>query len=62
VERHAEDWRQRIVAAYCHPPVGEWPTIEAYWDVHFYAPITEYTVHGQMAPNAYVWGYLAARP
>jgi endoglucanase len=62
VQRHANDWRQQIVAGYCYPAVGQWPTMEAYWDVHFYAPICEYTVHGQMAPNAYVWGYLAARP
>jgi endoglucanase len=61
VERHANDWRQQIVADYCYPPVADWPTLEAYWDVHFYAPICEYTIHSTIGPNAYVWGYLAAR-
>ena len=44
------------------PPVQEWPALEAYWDVFWDPLVCEYTVHKPMAGNAYVWGYLAARP
>ncbi|MFZ5830968.1 MAG: glycoside hydrolase family 9 protein [Planctomycetota bacterium] len=45
----------------CYPPGEKWPSAEAYWDVFGYAPMCEYTVHNTITPNAYVWGYLAAR-
>jgi endoglucanase len=54
-------WAQQIVAGYCYPDVQQWPTLEAFWDVFWYPEISEFTVQGPMAPNAYVWGYLAAR-
>ena len=37
------------------------PTLEAYWDIFWYPAMCEFTVQSPMAPNAYVWGYLAAR-
>lgn len=61
VESHKDYWAQKIVALYCYPPVREWPTLEAYWDVFWYPPMCEFTVHDPMAGNAYVWGYLAGR-
>ncbi|MCE5217614.1 hypothetical protein LLH03_11375, partial [bacterium] len=44
------------------PPPEEWPTTEAYFDLYLYPEINEFTVNSTMGPNAYVWGYLAARP
>ena len=44
------------------PPKEKWPALEAYWDVFWDPMVCEYTVHRPMAGNAYVWGYLAARP
>ena len=46
---------------FCYPPPKEWPVIETYWDVFWDPGMCEFTVHQTMAPNAYVWGYLAAR-
>lgn len=45
-----------------YPPVNRWPALEAFWDVFWDPMVCEYTVHKPMAGNAYVWGYLAARP
>jgi endoglucanase len=39
----------------------EWPTSEAYFDVFFMPGLNEFTMDQTMGPNAYVWGYLAAR-
>ena len=61
VERDKDYWAQKIIARVCHPPVQQWPTLEAYWDVFWYPPMCEFTVHTPMAKNAYTWGYLAAR-
>lgn len=44
------------------PPPEQWPTTEAYFDLYLYPEINEFTVNSTMGPNAYVWGYLAARP
>ena len=62
VERNKDYWAQKIVGGYCHPDVLEWPTLEAFWDVFWYPPMCEFTVQSPMSQNAYVWGYLAARP
>jgi endoglucanase len=43
------------------PPATDWPTTEAYFDVFFMPALDEFTVDQTMGPNAYVWGYLAAR-
>ncbi len=57
-----QTWAQDLVNRFCYPAFKEWPTTEAYWDVFWYPVVCEYTVHQPMARNAYVWGYLAARP
>ena len=61
IQREKDYWMHKSLNKVCHPPVLEWPTIEAYWDIFWYPPICEYTVQQPMAANAYVWGYLAAR-
>jgi len=61
VARDKNNWAQKIVAKYCFPEVQRWPTLEAYWDVFWYPPMCEFTIHSPMAQNAYAWGYLAGR-
>jgi len=61
VKRDKDNWAQKIVAKYCYPEVQQWPTLEAYWDVFWYPPMCEFTIHSPMAQNAYAWGYLAGR-
>ncbi len=61
VERDRKYWAQKMVGRVCYPPVQQWPTLEAYWDVFWYPPMCEFTVQNPMARNAYAWGYLAAR-
>jgi endoglucanase len=43
------------------PSAYEWPTPESYWDVRFWPSYCEFCVDQTMGPNAFVWGYLAAR-
>lgn len=62
VGQNEDYWAQKIVDGCCYPGVLKWPTLEAFWDVFWYPPMCEFTVQSPMAPNAYVWGYLAARP
>jgi len=45
----------------CQPGVFDWPTSEAYFDVRFWPSYCEFCIDQTMGPNAYVWGYLAAR-
>jgi len=62
-DTHSDEqaWAAKLVDGFAFPPVRQWPTIEAYWDVFWYPLVCEYTIHQHMARNAYVWGYLAAR-
>lgn len=60
-DSHKDYWAQKIVGRWCYPKVQKWPTLEAFWDVFWYPPMCEFTVHSPMSVNAYVWGYLAAR-
>ena len=46
---------------FCYPHPKDWPVLETYWDVFWYPMMCEFTVWQTIAPNAYVWGYLAAR-
>lgn len=46
---------------FCYPAVKTWPVMESYWDVFWYPLMSEFTVHQTIVPNAFVWGYLAAR-
>ena len=61
VQRDKDGWEHKLLAPACYPPPSQWPNIEAYFDVFWYPTMCEFTVHSPMAPNAYVWGYLAAR-
>lgn len=44
---------------FVYPQAETWPTLESYFDVGVFSPMSEFTVHRNIAPNAYVWGYLA---
>jgi endoglucanase len=55
-----DEWGQKLANQVLFPPFEKWPTTEAYWDIFWYPPMCEFTVHQPMARNAYVWGYLAA--
>ena len=46
----------------CTPPAKDWPITEAYFDIFLYPATNEFTMNQTMGPNAYLWGYLAARP
>jgi endoglucanase len=50
----------RLAGKFCYPSAKDWPVIENYWDVYWYPQMCEFTVQHTIAPNAYVWGYLAA--
>jgi endoglucanase len=45
----------------CQPSAYEWPTTEAFFDVRMMIAQDEFCIDQTMGPNAYVWGYLAAR-
>ena len=45
-----------------YPDVKTWPPLECHWDIKMHPAVSEYTVQQTIGPNAYVWGYLAARP
>jgi endoglucanase len=45
----------------CEPSEWDWPINEAYFDVFLFPAICEPTINQTLGPNAYVWGYLAAR-
>lgn len=61
IERNLGHWGMKLVAQFAFPPVKQWPTAEAYFDVFWYPQMCEFTVQQPMAANAYLWGYLAAR-
>jgi endoglucanase len=44
-----------------YPEVEGWPTLECFWNMTWFAIMTEFTIHEPMTDVAYVWGYLAAR-
>jgi len=46
----------------CRPSAWDWPIPEAYFDIFRFAGQNEPTMDQSMGPNAYIWGYLAARP
>ena len=56
-----DSWEMKNVAPYCFPPAAQWPATEAYFDVFWFPSICEFTIMQTLGPNAYVWGYLAAR-
>jgi endoglucanase len=44
---------------FIYPEAKTWPALESYFDVGVWSPMSEFTVHRNIAPTAYVWGYLA---
>jgi endoglucanase len=44
---------------FVYPNADTWPSLESYFDVGVFSPMSEFTVHRNIAPNAYIWGYLA---
>lgn len=57
----AADWGRKLLVPHVYPALETWPAMESYMDVFWNSPLCEFTIHIPMAPNAYVWGYLAAR-
>jgi len=57
----AEAPDHQTAGKFCYPAVKTWPVMESYWDVFWYPLMSEFTVHQTIVPNAFVWGYLAAR-
>lgn len=60
-KRQLNHWIAKQFKHVIYPAHAEWPTAEAYFDVYDFAPLNEFTVQSTIGPNAYIWGYLAAR-
>lgn len=60
-KRQLEHWLAKQFDKVIYPSHASWPTAEAYFDIYDFAPLNEFTVQSTIGPNAYVWGYLAAR-
>jgi len=56
----SETYVHKTANQYCYPDLKAWPIIENYLDIYWYAAMCEYTIQNTI-PNAYTWGYLAAR-
>ncbi|MCU0614824.1 MAG: glycoside hydrolase family 9 protein, partial [Desulfobacterales bacterium] len=50
----------KLAGRYCYPDINKWPVIESYWDVFWYPMMCEFSIQS-IAPNVFVWGYLAAQ-
>ena len=61
VKHMADSWTLKVLGDNLYPPLAAWPTTEFYLDIYSFEPITEFATHTTIAPNAYVWGYFAAR-
>ena len=44
------------------PDSRSWPSAESYVDLYKWPAMNEYTVHQQLRPTSFYWGFLAARP
>lgn len=62
MQKYPNYWAFDLFKSVTFPAPDAWPTTEAYFDVYLLPPVTEFTVMQTMAPTAYAWGYLAARP
>lgn len=60
VEHMGDAWTLKVLGNALYPPYQKWPSAEFYLDIYSFEPITEFSVQGSIAPNAYIWGYLAA--
>jgi endoglucanase len=61
LDRFKDFWFLKRYGEETEPPMSEWPPVESYFDVYYFVPTTEFTIHQTMAPTMYTWGYLAAR-
>ena len=59
---YPDDAFPRLLRAdFLFPGAYAWPSCEGYLDIYRHPCVTEYTVQGNIGPNAYQWGYFAAR-
>ena len=59
---HPDDAIVRLLRAdFMWPGAYAWPSFESYLDIYRHPCVNEYTVQGTIGPNAYQWGYFAAR-
>jgi len=49
-----DQWGQKLANPHLFPEFAKWPTLEAYWDIFWYPPMSEFTVQSPMAETAYV--------
>lgn len=53
-------WALNLFKDVTYPDPWSWPTVESYFDIYKYIPVSEYTVMQTIAPTAYGLGFLAA--
>lgn len=59
---HPDDVQPRLMREnILWPGAYAWPSFESYLDIYRHPCMNEYTVQESLGPNAYQWGYLAAR-
>ena len=59
---HPDDAIPKLLRAdFMWPGAYSWPSFESYLDIYRHPCMTEYTVQESIGPNAYQWGYFAAR-
>lgn len=56
-----DSWEVKLIDRFADPKTLDWPVTEAYFDIYWLPNSCEFTVMQTLGPNAYVWGYLAAR-
>ncbi len=61
VKHLADSWTLKVLGPHLYPKYSDWPTTEFYLDIYSFEPVTEFTTHMTIAPNAYIWGYFSAR-
>ena len=61
VERNLDYFTVKLLDPVMHPRPRAWPVLESYVDIFLFPAVTEFTVMETLGPNAYAWGYLAAR-
>ena len=59
--RDRDNWTVKLLTPATHPHPAQWPTLEAWFDIYLFPPVTEFTIHIPIAATSYIWGYLAAR-
>ncbi|MFW5864175.1 MAG: glycoside hydrolase family 9 protein [bacterium] len=59
--QYMKPYQRSFFPKHMYPTIEEWPPLESFLDVDHYPAICEYTVQRTIGPNAYIWGFLAAR-